>query len=249
MGRTTGLLGFLRAPSIWRSFLFFAKVGCGVFALASLLTGMCVAAPVATGADTKALPLSDTLKELRKQSLVALALPPQATGIRAEHKKFLDRLTTTLKQVPDGDAGSKALVLFLRGQLQRHLQKFAAARADYDACLAASANLPVELAARQAGLPSANSLKAYRAMTLLEDGDEAVLRELEAIPFDPQAPFYHEVGDMLTAWAEKLVDTEKFKEAIRAFQCIERLHLWTDEADSPKQRIEMLRLQAKNRGQ
>lgn len=228
-----------------RSFLFFRGLGLVVLWLAAC-------AATAAGKDDKpAPPLKDVLKELRKQSLVAMALPPAAGGtLRAEHRKLLDRLNDTLKKVPADDAGAKALVLFLRGQIQRHLKQYGPARSDYDACLAGSAALPADPEQRPAGLPCVTSLRLFRAFTFLADGEDAVLRELDAVTLDKtQEALHHEVGDLLVDWAEKLADAEKFKAAIRAYECVERFRLWEDDNDSPKRRIEMLRLQAKNRGQ
>ena len=193
-------------------------------------------------------PCNAKLKELRKLSFLALAIP---AGVKEspEQRKFLLAVDRFLKQVPAGHETAKAPAYYVRGRYFLQRKNSLASRADFDAALRApdAGGVAASVTHDIAWFPTLSTIRVLRAITFLGDGVGAVLEKLEEIPADASPPTYHEVGDLLNRWAEELGNKEQFDEAIRAYGVIQRLHLWEDEGDDPSRRVELLKVQRDGR--
>ena len=195
-------------------------------------------------------PCGAKLKELRKLSFLALAIP---AGVKEspEQRKFLLAVEQFIKQVPAGHEAAKAPAHYVRGRYFLRRKNAPAARADFDAALRVpdAGGVAASVAHEIPWFPTLSTIQVFRAFTFLGDGVGAVLSKLEEIPADASPPSYHEVGDLLNRWAEELGNKEQFDEAIRVYGVIQRLHLWEDEGDEPSRRVELLKVQRDGRRQ
>ncbi len=188
-------------------------------------------------------------RELRKRSLVALVTPWREAGPDAEQRRFIKAANDYLAALKDTSPRYRLAALYLRGRYYAHTRKLAAARADYDEVIKGLPAKTDEAEPWPPGMPNRTTVLVFRAMTFVDDGAEAILKELSAIPADAEPPLAHELSESVYGWAEELERANKFGPAIQAYEIIRRFHLWEGESENPQPRIELLRIQAKNQGQ
>ena len=180
-------------------------------------------------------------RRLRRDYFLAIALPADKGKLRKEHHRYVKRVSAFIEQVGTASDGHKAAALFYRGRLMLHLRQSEKARADMDGCLTLLQDADDE-SERPAGLPNETTIRVFRGLTFAGDGTGAVLTELEGISEDLPKPQFHEVGDVLARWADKLERQQQSAEAIRVYQLIKRFDLWEEESDNPQRKIDLLKL-------
>lgn len=207
------------------------------------------AAPPKPPPSPEAAGLPARWRELRKDSLMAMALPIlPGRSLSGEHKAFLKALNQFLADLKPADATYRAGGLYLRARFLLHAKDYVAARKELDAAIKLVPALKHDEAQIPLGIPDLGTLRVLRALTFLADGPEAMLREIEAIPAKADIAYDPEAGSFLRNWGEELGKAGKYAEAIRVFEAVKKFHLWEDEADDPVRRIEVLKYQAKNQG-
>jgi len=196
------------------------------------------------------MPLATQVRELRKQHLIMVALPPAKDGkISNEQRQYLKKLNAFLSGPATGDLTAKSMALFLRGQFYCAVKQYPLARVDYDACIRSAAECKKTAnGSWPSSLPSEITLRIFRALAFVDQGDNSMVSEMEAIPATEEKPLFHDVGEPLQEWAEKLADSGNYPLAVKVYSLIKKFHLWGDDPGEPDRRIELLKIQAKNLG-
>lgn len=183
--------------------------------------------------------------ELRRAFIIASALTPGASELRPEHRDFLRQATAYLRDVPADETGYRAAALFFRGRMLLHAGLGKRARQDFEACL----DIVEDLDADQLPLAMASPLevKMYRALTMLSEGLDPFLDELEAMPREHLVSGLDGAGDTLRRLASNLADRNQFDQAIRVHRIIETFELWDPEQhQDPARVIDILRYRKAN---
>ncbi|MBN2451607.1 MAG: hypothetical protein JXR77_14560 [Lentisphaeria bacterium] len=178
-------------------------------------------------------------REIRKSFFLVMPLSPEKDGqLRREITRFGSKVTAFIKAAETVAPRYQAAAYYCRGRLEIKLRRNQHARRDFDRCLEGMAK-PGET---PQGAPTEGAVRVYRAFTFLEEGHDAVMAQLAAIPTAAERARYYEVGRLVTAWADALADAEKEDLALRAYEFIRSNGLWEDEADDPQRKIELLRI-------
>jgi hypothetical protein len=180
-------------------------------------------------------------RELRKQFFLTLPLPAKkGTKNRKEVRRYIARLTRFIKATTPTAPKYAAAARYYRGRMNIKLRRFKKARADFDGCLQTLTAPQTGENRRPRGLPSECAIRIFRAFTFLEDGNDKIADELEAIPESAGKPRYHEVGSLVLNWADALADAEQLELALRAYRIVKRFDLWEEEADDPQRKITLI---------
>jgi tetratricopeptide (TPR) repeat protein len=181
--------------------------------------------------------------DLRKEFFLVLPLPAEKNGrIRKEIRQYVSKLSAFIDAVEKTSPGHAAAAHYYRGRMGIKVRRFEKAREDFDQCLTTLAKLTEEGNALPRGLPTPCAIRVFRAFSFLEDGNEKIAEELEAIPEDAGKPQFHEVGSLITNWADALADAEQLELALRAYQIVKRFGLWEEEADNPQRKIDLIKV-------
>lgn len=196
--------------------------------------------------------LSRTYRELRLRFFPAIALTPAAKAYRAEHLTYLRVATKFLKEVPEDEPLHLASVLVLRGRLLEHCRTYELARKDLDQALAILAEQKMsrdgEPPMRIPGLPPVNAVRFYRAFTFADQGDAAIVAQLEAIKDGAGIPRGEATEKRITALIARLETMRQYAEAIRTYRVVQRFDLWDDEGFEPERMIGLLKARAEREG-
>ncbi len=181
---------------------------------------------------------------LRKDFVLAMALPaaPKGEKPRRQHRRFLSALNRFLESVGDASPLHTAAAHYFRGRMAVKLRRPDRAGRDLRAAVEHMENTARTADDRPGGLPSICAVRIFLAFTALEEGQERIMAELEAIPADSPKPEFHEVGELLNKWADALADHDRDDLALRAYRFIQHFGLWEEEAQNPERRIHLLRL-------
>jgi tetratricopeptide (TPR) repeat protein len=194
--------------------------------------------------------LSDALEKeyrsLRRDFFLVMPLSAYRDGVlRKEVSGYASRLNAFIKSTEQVAPEYQAAAYYFRGRLQFKLKKLAQARKDLERCLAALQ----ATSTRAPGTPEGADIRVYRAFSFVEEGHGKVLAELEAIPADAGKPSYHEVGSLVTEWADALADAGSEDLALRAYELVRKYDLWHEEADDPQRKIDRIKFRLGQAGQ
>jgi len=182
---------------------------------------------------------------VRKQFIIATALPATRPEMRKEHAAFLRDVTAYLDGLPEGAVGHRVTALYMRGRLRLLNDDAPKAREDFAAALALHGT--VEKGKAPPGMPTQGAIRLCRALTFVGDGVDAFVREIGDIPEGERVTGLAPLGGALLALAEEAERAGRLDEAIRVYHIIEQHRLWDpDRHQDPAKRIGLLEYQKKN---
>lgn len=215
-------------------------------------------------AERAAFEPASAYRRLRKDFLVASALPATGTAIRKEHVAYLRSSTLFLQRLSPQDEKKKPYLIAgfsTRGLIFLECGQYKKARQDFDRALALfpppdkeneqpengeNTDVPPSLKL-PAGSPGLTDIQLYRALTFTQAGDDEFVEEIRAVPASKTFFGQDALKKRMWAFAEDLSSKKKFDEAIAVYEVIIKHSLW-DEADpsDPRRLIKIMRMQKEN---
>lgn len=180
---------------------------------------------------------------LRQQFYVAIALPPADQGIRKEHMIYYREATKFLDSLPEAMLRVRASVLYRRARIVLHCGRHQTARKDLAKAMELLENAPPreDDDTTVGGVPTLGDLKLYHALSFENEGQEALLDKLAALPDNAVQEHADTLRTLLIEMALELDRQEDFRLEIRVFQLIKKFKLATGDADDPDKHIALLR--------
>ncbi|MDT8389914.1 MAG: hypothetical protein RRC34_05330 [Lentisphaeria bacterium] len=218
----------------------------------------------AGAAEKAAFDPASAYRLLRKDFLIASALPAAGTTLRKEHVAYLRSSTTFIKRLNPESGNDKPYLiagLSTRGLILLECGRDAQARQDFDRALALfpprekgetgaendelpaaepSLKLPV-------GCPGWTDIRLYRALTFARGDGGAFIAELGAVPASKTFFGQDALKKKVWAFAEELSAGGKYDEAIAVYEMIIKHSLWEEgDPSDPRRLIEIMRVQKEN---
>ncbi|MFW5894047.1 MAG: hypothetical protein ACOCUY_02825 [Verrucomicrobiota bacterium] len=182
-------------------------------------------------------------QDLRRQFYVAVSLAPARTGIRAEHQAYYRNATKLLDAIPKSRPHARASVIYRRGRVVLHCNRYERARADFEAAIELLEQPQPDIpdADRLGGIPTLDEVKLFHALTFEGEGVAVLLDKFEELPENAVAEHESDMRDKLTDLALELDRQERYKLEIRVYKLIKKFGLSTGDADDPDKHIAILR--------
>ena len=186
-------------------------------------------------------------EKLRVKFVVAKSFPASEKGLSKKHRRFLKKVSTFIRALPEKEARYRQAAYFLKGRILLKCRRAKNARKAFDRTI----ELAPEVPEPAKGVPSLKALKVFRVATFVEKGFDAMQKEvdkLEDVPDIESDLSGYGLDEFFNNQATSYFEKKKFDEALALYKLIKAFKLWDPEKHrSPKRMIRAIKFRKKSK--